>query len=251
MASLYEISKDLLDFFNEIESNEGEITNEQCEQLKLTEDALKEKLSDYVAAIKTWEADEKALKEEKQRFNARQNVLKNRIERLRSATLEAVLNFGYEGKTNKFFELPMYRLSTRTTTNIEVDEERLTLFINEFCDFIQELVEADCLVTGDVDLDAVLKTINERIKMADPAFEPFTIEDLLTLRLSFTYTDTIFELFKDYTMLSLYGKQPGKITVIDGTSKDNWKEMIKSAKIADTTFPTIAKEVTNQSLQIK
>lgn len=250
MASLYEISKDLLDFFNEIEANEGEITDEQCEQLKLTENELKEKLSDYVAAIKTWEADEKALKEEKQRFNARQNVLKSRIERLKNAALEAVLNFGYQYKTTKFFELPMYRLSTRTTTNIEVDEERLTLFINTFCDYVKE-IEIGLSIGNPNALNLLLDAVNGRCMMKNHAFEPFTMEDLLALRLTFSYTGTISELFEEGTMVAFMNKEPDKVNVTDGTSKDNWKEVIRSAKAEGSTFPTIAIEVTNQSLQIK
>ena len=60
----------------------------------------------YVKAIKSWEVDEKALKDEKKRFNDRQNVFKNRIERLKNADLEAVLTFGEHGKANMCIELP-------------------------------------------------------------------------------------------------------------------------------------------------
>lgn len=102
MASLYEISNDILRIFNDVEVAEGEITDEQYDALQIKQEELKEKLTNYVKAIKSWEVDEKALKDEKKRLNDRQTVFKNRIERLKKAMLEAVINFGETGKNNKF-----------------------------------------------------------------------------------------------------------------------------------------------------
>lgn len=98
MASLYEISNDILRIFNDVEVAEGEITDEQYDALQIKQEELKEKLTNYFKAIKSWEVDEKALKDEKKRFNDRQTVFKNRIERLKKAMLEAVINFGETGK---------------------------------------------------------------------------------------------------------------------------------------------------------
>lgn len=136
MASLYEISNDILRIFNDVEVAEGEITDDQYDALQIKQEELKEKLTNYVKAIKSWEVDEKALKDEKKRFNDRQTVFKNRIERLKNAALEAVLTFGEHGKSNMFIELPEFRLFSRQSTSIEVDEARVNIFclnLNVMC----------------------------------------------------------------------------------------------------------------------
>ena len=41
MSSYYQISNDILDIFNQIEENDGEVTDEQLEQLSIKEDELR------------------------------------------------------------------------------------------------------------------------------------------------------------------------------------------------------------------
>ena len=64
MSSLYNISNDILRIFNEVEQAEGEITDEQYNDLCIKQEELRDKLDAYVKAIKTWQVDEQALKDE-------------------------------------------------------------------------------------------------------------------------------------------------------------------------------------------
>lgn len=253
MSSLYDIQEDILRIFNDIESNEGEITDEQYDVLCIKQDELKSKLESYVKTIKSWEVDEKALKDEKKRFNDRQNVYKNRIERLKKAALNAVLMFGEHGKTNMFIELPNFRVFTNASKSIEVDEQRINIFIKAFESYIRELVDAGILYAGkDVDLQGILDVINANV-IAEQGenFEPYTINDLISLKLNINQTASIYDLFKSGLALNLYGKEPIYTHIENATTKDDWKVIISSANIAKTSMPTMAKEVTNQSLQIK
>lgn len=253
MSNLYSIQEDILRIFNNIESNEGEITDEQYDALCIKQDELKSKLESYVKAIKSWEVDEKALKDEKKRFNDRQNVYKNRIERLKKAALDAVLMFGEHGKTNMFIELPNFRVFTKASKSIEVDEQRINIFIKAFESYIRELVDAGILYAGkDVDLQGILDVINANV-IAEQGedFEPYTINDLISLKLNISQTASIYDLFKSGLALNLYGKEPIYTHIENVTTKDDWKTIINSATIAKTSMPTMAKEVTNQSLQIK
>lgn len=253
MASLYKISEDILRIFNDIENAEGEITDEQYDTLCIKQEELKTKLDAYVKAIKSWEVDEKALKDEKKRFNDRQNVFKNRIERLKKATLDAVITFGEHGKTNMFIELPNFRLFSRASQSIEVDEVRVRIFMEEFERYVRELVDADILYTGkDVDLQGILDCINANVRANHgDDFEPYTINDLIAMKISINQTASVYDLFKSGLALNLYGKEPIYTHMENVTSKDDWKTIIESSKIAKTSAPTIAKVVTNQSLQIK
>lgn len=253
MSSLYQISNDIIRIFSDIENSEGEVVDEQYEALCIKEEELKSKLDDYVKAVKSFEADEKALKDEKKRFNDRQNVLKNRIERLKKAALDAVLAFGQQGKNNMFIELPTFRLSSRSSTSIEIDEERVEIFIQEFERYIRELSNADILYTGeDVDLQGILDCINANIiaEFGDD-FEPFTIADLVSFKLNISHTASVYDLFKSGLALNLYSKEPMHTTIQNVTTKEDWKTIIESSETAKTSKPTMANVVINQSLQIK
>lgn len=253
MASLYQISNDILRIFADIENNQDEINDEQYEALCIKEEELKTKLDSYVKAIKSFEADEKALKDERKRFADRQNIFKNRIERLKKAALQAVLTFGEHSKSNMFIELPTFRLSTRSSKSIEIDEERIKIFIGEFERYIRELVDADILYVGkDVDLQGILDCINANV-IADYGenFEPFTLNDLIGIKINISQTASVYDLFKSGLALNLYGKEPITTTIQDATVKEDWKTIIESSETAKTSKPTMAKIVINQSLQIK
>lgn len=253
MASLYQISEDILRIFNDVETNDGEITDEQYDALCIKQDELKEKLDSYVKAIKSWEVDEKALKDEKKRFNDRQNMFKNRIERLKAAALQAVLTFGEHGKSNMFIELPNFRLFSRSFQSVEIDETRVRIFMDEFERYVRELVDAGVLYAGtDVDLQGILDCINNNVRATyGEDFEPYTLNDLIAMKVNVSQTASIYDLFKRGMALNLYGKEPLYTRMENVTSKDDWKTVIDSSKLVGTSALTMAKVVTNQSLQIK
>lgn len=253
MSSLYQIQEDILRIFNDVEAAEGEITNELYDALMIKQEELKTKLDAYVKAIKSWEVDEKALKDEKKRFNDRQNVFKNRIERLKAAALEAVLNFGEQGKSNMFIELPTCRLFSRASQSIEVDEHRVRIFMEELERYVRELVTADILYSGkDVDLQGILDVINANVKATHgDSIKPFTLNDLITIKINISQTASVYDLFKSGLALNLYGKEPLYTKMEEVTAKEDWKTIIDSSKMTGTEPPTMAKVVVNQSLQIK
>ena len=253
MSSLYQIQEDILRIFNDVEAAEGEITDELYEALIIKQEELKTKLDAYVKAIKSWEVDEKALKDEKKRFNDRQNVFKNRIERLKAAALEAVLNFGEQGKSNMFIELPTCRLFSRSSQSIEVDESRVRIFMEELERYVRELVAADILYSGkDVDLQGILDVINANVKATHgDSIEPFTLNDLIAIKINISQTASVYDLFKSGLALNLYGKEPLYTKMEEATTKEDWKTIIDSSKMTGTEPPTMAKVVINQSLQIK
>lgn len=253
MSSLYQISEDILRIFNDVENAEGEVTDEQYDALCIKQEELKTKLNDYVKAIKSWEADEAAIKEEKKAFNNRQNVYKNRIERLKSAALEAVIAFGESGKNNKFVELTNYRLFSRSSKSVDVDDKRIDIFMSEFDRYIRELVNADVLYADkNVDLEGILNCINANVKAAyGDDFQPYSIGDLIAMKINIYQTASIYDLFKSGMALNLYGKEPIYTHMENVTTKDDWKAAIESSNVVENTHPTMAKIVINQSLQIK
>ena len=254
MSSLYNISNDILSIFNEVEQAEGEITDEQYDELCIKQEELKEKLDSYVKAIKVWQVDEQALKDEKKRFNDRQNVYKNRIERLKKAMLEAVINFGETGKNNKFIELPNVRIFTKNIQSVEFNEPRINILINKFRDLIRELVQQGILYTGeDVDLLGILDSINAQcIAEYGEDFSPFSISDLEYLTINISYSNTIGELLRNNPdILNHIGKDMFNTEITNGTSKDEIKNVINVCSKLEQDQPTVAIIVNNQSIQFK
>lgn len=254
MSSLYNISNDILRIFNKVEQAEGEITDEQYNELCIKQEELKEKLDSYVKAIKVWQVDEQALKDEKKRFNDRQNVYKNRIERLKKAMLEAVNNFGEVGKNNKFIELPTVRIFTRNNTSVEFNESRIEILIEKFRHFIEEVVSADVLYTGeDVDIEGILATINAwcRAEYGDD-FSNFTMADLANLELTITTTHTIENYLKNYPdILKHLGKDIFGTKMLNETSKTHIANILNNTNVPDNEAITTAILVNNQSVQFK
>lgn len=254
MSSLYNISNDILAIFNEIENNDGEITDEQYDTLCIKQEELKTKLDAYVKAIKSWEIDEKALKEEKQKLNNRQNVYKNRVQRLKQAALQAVLNFGEHGKTNMFVELQSCRLFTRSSESVVMNEDRAKLLQDLVTNFVYEIESNGIACYGsDVDLEGILASINAngKAELGDD-FIPFTIADLNQLKFTVSQTASIADLFKRGNALHMIGNEFTYTNVEYSIDTNEAKTYIKSSKEhKELPEVTIANVVVNQSLQIK
>lgn len=254
MASLYQIQEDILRIFNEVENSEGEITDEQYDALCIKQEELKTKLDAYVKAIKSWEVDEKALKEEKQKLNARQNVYKNRVQRLKQAALQAVLDFGEHGKTNMFIELQSCRLFSRSSESIIMNEDRAKLLQDLITNFVYEIESNKIACYGrDVDLKGILDSINAngKAEIGDD-FVPFTIADLYQLKFTVSQTASIVDLFKRGDAFHMIGNEFNYTNIERSIDANETKTYIKSTQEHEELPKiTIANVVINQSLQIK
>lgn len=254
MSSLYNISEEILKIFDVIEQNEGEITDEQYDALVIKQEELKTKLDAYVKAIKSWEVDEKALKEEKQKLNTRQNVYKNRVQRLKQAALQAVLTFGEHGKTNMFVELQSCRLFTRKSESVAMNEDRTKLLQDLVINFVYEVENNGvACFNSEVDLDGILASINAngKAELGDD-FVPFTMADLHQLKFTVSQTASIADLFKRGCALQMIGEEFTYTNVERSIDANEAKTYIKASKEhKELPEVTIANIVVNQSLQIK
>ena len=254
MASLYNISTDILRIFENVENNEGEITDEEYDSLIIKQEELKTKLDSYVKAVKEFNASAAFCKTEKKSIDDRKKVYENRVIRLKKAMLDAVNNFGEDGKNNKFIELDSCRLYTKSSVAVNVDEDRVNLFISHFEKFLRDIVNGDVLYTGaDVDLQGILDVINANIKAEQEyGFVPFTLNDLTTFKIGIKTTATIYELFRNHKNAILeYAHNPFSSEISNETAKDDWKTIINVANEQGTAKPTMAEIIKNESLIIK
>lgn len=254
MASLYNISSEILRIFENVENNEGEITDEEYNSLVIKQEELKTKLDCYVKAVKEFNASAAFCKTEKKSIDDRKKIYENRVLRLKKAMLDAVNNFGELGKNNKFIELESCRLYTKASTAVNVDEDRVNLFMTHFEKFLREIVNGDVLYTGeDVDLQGILDVINTNIKAEQECgFVPFTLNDLTTFKIGIKSTATIYELFRSHKDAILeYAHNPFTSEISNETAKEDWKTIITVADEQGTAKPTMAELVRNESLIIK
>lgn len=249
MASLYEINNNLVNIFNEIESNDGEVNDDLYNRLTITQDELINKLDDYVKAIKSWKVDVDALKAEKSALNCRQNVYKNRVERLKKCIAVAINNFGNQGKNNKFIELRDCRIFTKNSITAEIDVDRCNYFIKLLTDYIKELYNNGCLYVGnDFDKVGILNAINN-IALSEKGsdFEVFTLDDFNSIIINVNIPVSIDKLFSSKeNVATLIAKE--NITCEVDDDKNYYKTILEEDSIDSLT---IAKLVNNQSIVIK
>lgn len=191
MNSLYQISDELLSIFANIEANEGEVTEEELLALEIKQEELNEKLSSYKKAIRCWESDIDACKQEEKRIKAARQVKENRIDKLKDRMLGAVLQFGYEGKANKkgktnhFYELPDGRIFTKTTESTELNENRINILINLLIEICKEGITSFPYDDKEF-FEFILNNVNEKLHTFYEGQEDFTLIDLKSA--VFTYS---------------------------------------------------------------
>ena len=253
MQSLYEISDELLSIFNEIENNDGEVNEEQLQALEIAQENLQEKLSSYKKAIRCWESDIDACKQEEKRIKAARQVKENRIDRLKDRMLGAVLQFGYEGKPNKkgktnhFYELPDGRIFTKTTESVEINENRINILINLLIEICKEDTESLSINKEELYTD-ILNKINEKLHLFYEGQEDFTIDDLNLLVFNYSVEISLKDLIRKYSF-NIKDYDNMEIPFL-GLSFVTPKSMLKLALDAGNEL-SIAKIKETQSITIK
>ena len=140
MASIYNIQQDLLEIFDQIEANEGEITPELEEQLCISQDEFEDKIRSYTYVIHQLENDLNAIKDEKARLDAIKKSKEKTIERIKQVMIEAIQMFGNTSKSGtKFIDYGTGKVSLRKLESIELDDEKLKTFTNRFISYFTVL----------------------------------------------------------------------------------------------------------------
>ena len=252
--SLYEISDELLAIFNTIEANDGEVTEEQLEELNIAEEQLYEKLASYKKAIRVWEADINACKEEEKRIKTARSVKENRINKLKDRMLFAVQRFGYtgkpnaKGKCNKFYELSDGRIFTKTIESVEIDENRTNILINLFVEYCKlDQNPNGEIVFEDRFYEDFLQYANENIKAVYEGQIEFTIDDLKSCVFEYTHRAHIVDIY-DTLRTAIINKS--EISPVTGLKYDSDKASLKLRLNAGQEL-TVAKLKETESITIK
>lgn len=131
--NIWQIQQDLLDIFNELEENGGELTEELEQQLAISQEDFRSKVENYTNVIKSVKADIAAIDQETKRLAELKKSKTVMVDRLSKVIIEAVDRFGETTKNGgKFFDYGTGKVSIRNSQKVELDENKLEAISNEF-----------------------------------------------------------------------------------------------------------------------
>lgn len=254
MASIYNIQQNLLDIFNQIEENCGEITPELEEQLNISKDEFEDKIKSYTCVIHQLESDLCAIKEEKDRLDSIKKSKEKTIESLKRIMVEAIQLFGNTSKTGvKFIDYGTGKVSLRKSESIEIDDDKLKAFTNRFISYFTWLRYQNTFDQTELNCKEITEYCN-KIRDDDSeenlVFIDFTEEDMNKIQADLDFRISLKDIISTEEGRNLirailnYSTDISAKPVID---KKALKDEIKSTSIC----PTFATFVTKQNVIIK
>lgn len=177
MSNIFQISQDLLDAFQELEDNGGELTDELEAKLTVSQADFKTKVKGYTDVIKHTEGDIKLIDEEISRLKELKDSKKKAITRLEKIIIWAIGMFGEANKSgNKFVDFGTGKVIIRNTEKVEVDDEFAEDAVNKFMEQIREIAFTGELANNDIeDLvtlpDDVINGVTAKISVDVPLKE--------------------------------------------------------------------------------
>lgn len=143
--SYFNIKEAFYALFNELEENDGELTEEIQVEFASLELSLEDKMHSLFYIKKEKEAAKAMLSDEIKRLTVKVKSLDKVIERVKAMALDATIEFGKTGKTGnkslKYEDLSIYTVNKETL--IEPDDSK------SFMDMAKYLLEADLFEDGD------------------------------------------------------------------------------------------------------
>ena len=247
--NIFNIKQELLDIFNEIEENEGELTPELEEQLNITQEEFKNKIKSYSDIVKMLENDIIDIKAEKARLNDLQKSKEKTIERLKKIMIDAIELFGDTTKFGgKFVDYGTGKVSIRNTQTIEVEEDVTNRFVNRALTCLRWYKQNNQLDT--IDASDILEYCNSKSPYEEN--EDITIlseEDIAQIKADINLDIPVKDLFTTEKGMKL-AKALAEYAIFDCKAKVSKTDIKANAK-ENHTMPVFAKLVNNQTLTIK
>lgn len=255
MDSLYNIEQELLDVISTLEDNGGELTPELEERLIIGQDNLREKLTSYVAVINEMTAKIDACKCEEKRISSLRKSRENTLDRIKESVLNAVRLFGDATKNGNYvIDLDTCRLSTRASSSVNIDEERVDDYIKCITIFISENDANNCNeleYTANEMLDGINSIYKKICIEKDIDCVPFTIDDLCSISLTVEYSSPNFvELYGVKNLIKAIANKPN-FTINPAISKTNMKQCAAACDVNGHPLSTVASINNKDNLQIK
>lgn len=126
--SLYKIEEKLLSILTEIDDNEGELTPELEESLVIAQEDFESKMYGYSIAVRELGLSSANATSELLRISKYKDTLDNKIQKLKTAMLDAVMLFGnkdHKGKEIWRFQAGTFKMNTSRSVSTEIFDEAL------------------------------------------------------------------------------------------------------------------------------
>lgn len=125
--NLYQIEQELLDLYNQIEENGGEITPEIEERFQITEQNFVNKLENYTRFVRVIKGDISTIDSEIERLSKLKQIKQNVVNRLENNMLSALKIFGNKDPKKDIwrYDLITFKLSTRQSQSVEILDETI------------------------------------------------------------------------------------------------------------------------------
>lgn len=254
MASIYNIQQDLLEIFDQIESNDGEITPELEEQLRISQDEFEDKIRSYTGIIHQLECDLGAIKDEKARLDAIKKSKEKTIERLKQIMLEAIQMFGDTSKSGtKFIDYGTGKVSLRKSESVELDDDKLKVFTNRFISYFNWLRYQNTFDQTELDCKEITEYCNKTHGNdfdEDTIAPDFTEDDMAKIQADLDFRISLKDIIATKEGRALMRAILNYNTVVSAKpiiDKKALKDEIKSTSVC----PTFATFVTKQNVIIK
>lgn len=244
MNNIYDIQQNLLSIFEQIEDNDGELTPELENALKITQDNFKTKVRDYTKVIQQFETDINAIKEEKNRLNALQKSKESTMNRLKDILTIAIINFGDTNKSGvKYVDWGTGKCSIRKSTTIDIDTDRINNTVNKVISYFEWLRYTNTENQQELNINDIINYINQGLTAKE---YKITKDDLLSLSSNLNF---------DINIKDILTTDKGKLLIKDilnYTSLINTKANIdKVALKQQNKLPNYASKVIKNNINIK
>lgn len=247
MSNIFEIQESLLDIFNQVEENEGELTPELEKQLIIKEDELKYKVKSYTDAIKYIENDLSLINEEIARLNALKKSKDKLIKKLKDIILYAVQQFGSQTKSGtKCIDWGTGKVSTRKSQVLEVDSVSTTHVVNKLMTLIANYQYLNQWDVVDLDAEQLLMYAKET------SFDEINItdKDLSSLDAEITVNINVGDILK-YDAGKNFLRKLAEYTNNYSAKPSINKTILKTNIKENLANPSFAKLVNKESITIK
>lgn len=254
--NIYEISQALLDIYNELEENGGELTEELEKALTITQADFKQKVRDYASVIKQVDLDMAGIDQEVKRLKAYKESKAKVKERLSAILAKAIDMFGEHTKSGgAYVDLGDEKVSVRNTTKVEVDTDKVNAIAKDVMDTYNNISWTNSWDTANLSIQAFIdrgkthtRTDENGEEVADPInIIPENYKDInATIKLTMPLSKLI-----GYEGVEFAKKliNTGYTYSVEGSI--NKTDMKKEFVANNTTENNIAKLVNNKTISIR
>lgn len=253
--NIFNIQSDLLEIYEELEDNGGELTPELEAKLEVTQSNFKNKIKGYAEVIKSINADINLCDEEIKRLNALKKSKQGIIDRLTDVCIRAIDMFGDTTKSGgKFVDYGTGKVSVRNSVKCEVNTDKIDCIANEFTKAVAfEVMLGGASNREGVSVDELIQRCSEHVDTKEDCIvnNPFDVTqgDILNTNVEITISKPLSNLlFNDgYELIKRMIKFDSAVKVSAKTDKANIKKILSEG---DSDI-TIAELEPNKTISIK